>query len=203
MEELTSFIDPAFSLLSALVGALIGGYMTRKATIEGARQAHRLQIQAARADEENLVNKFLWSIHDELAFLHEHYMSSIGNEIERVDKIISFHSFKKWNFENCLLLYNSSPSLIIRIDNIRVRSKTIETHINIKSLFDALQEHFRLSKEAFDISLQPFSLEKNAFENKLHDIIDAHADRIIMRQKEAFSNIESLLKLIEDTIPKQ
>ncbi|MCP1268283.1 hypothetical protein [Aeromonas hydrophila] len=203
MEELTSFIDPVFNLISALIGALIGGCMTRKATIEGARQAHELQTQAAKLEEDNLVNKFLWSIHDELTFLHEHYMSFIGNEIAKVDKEDFFLYLKKGGFENCLLLYKSNAALISRIENLEIRSKTIETYISLNSLFDALQEHFRLSKESYEMSFKPFSLEKDAFEKTLHQILNGQANIVRDLQEKTTLNIAALLNLIEGTGPKK
>ncbi|MGL6471280.1 hypothetical protein ACSZNS_08685 [Aeromonas caviae] len=46
------------TLIAGLGGALIGGWLTRKATIEGIRQAHKLQQEAADKAEENRLFAF-------------------------------------------------------------------------------------------------------------------------------------------------
>lgn len=146
MEELASFIDPASNLLSALVGALIGGYMTRKATIEGATQAHALQTQATEKSEESLINGFIWSLHAELTIFYSDYAESIEQKDETGNIKENLYNLPLFQ-DSYLSIFSSNSFLVGRISDPILREKTIITYAQTRTLIMQIRQNHPVINE--------------------------------------------------------
>lgn len=202
MEELTSLIDPASSLLSALVGALIGGYMTRKATIEGATQAHELQTQATEKSEESLISGFVWSLHAELTIFYSEYAESIKQEDEAGNIKENFYNLPSFQ-DDYLSIFNSNSFLVGRISDSALREKAIIAYAQARTLIMQIKKsHSVMNKQPEQIS---DDASINIYGGRLIKSIHVGSEFSKTRElhEKAFSSYTSLISHIEATIPKQ
>jgi hypothetical protein len=202
MEELTSLLDPASNLLSALVGALIGGHMTRTATIEGATQAHKLQTKATEKSEENLINGFIWSLHTELTIFYSDYAESTEQEDEAGNIKENLYNLPLFQ-DDYLSIFSSNSFLVGRISDPILREKTIVTYAQTRTLImqirrnhSVMNEKPELVSDDTSINLHVGRLVKGA------NIGNAFSKTRKLHEK-AFSSFKSLISHIEKTIPRQ
>ncbi|WP_323898242.1 hypothetical protein [Aeromonas hydrophila] len=202
MEELASFIDPASNLLSALVGALIGGYMTRKATIEGATQAHALQTQATEKSEESLINGFIWSLHAELTIFYSDYAESIEQKDETGNIKENLYNLPLFQ-DSYLSIFGSNSFLVGRISDPILREKTIITYAQTRALIMQIRQNHSVMNEKSEQVSDDASINLHVGKIVKGFNVGYQFSKTRELHKKAFSSFKSLISHIETTIPRQ
>ena len=80
-----NLITAGVVLLASIIGACIGGYMTKRATIRGVRLAHEMDLNRQDEHEELILKGTYQAIHSELAIVWEGCMARIGDAL--LDKL--------------------------------------------------------------------------------------------------------------------
>lgn len=75
---MNTFITVSISVISAVIGGIIAGYFSLRAT----NQSHANQKEIAEQNELQVIKSLLQAIHDELETVFENYQASMGNRIE-------------------------------------------------------------------------------------------------------------------------
>ncbi|HHW4399925.1 TPA: hypothetical protein ACUNCG_000466 [Aeromonas hydrophila] len=202
MEELTSLLDPASNLLSALVGALIGGRMTRTATIEGATQAHKLQTKATEKSEENLINGFIWSLHTELTIFYSVYAESTEQEDEAGNIKENLYNLPLFQGDY-LSIFSSNSFLVGRISDPILREKTIVTYAQTRTLIMQIRRNHSVINEKPELVSDDISINLNVGRLVKGANIENAFSKTRKLHEKAFSSFKSLISHIEETIPRQ
>lgn len=148
----------------AVVGALVGGFFTLRAT----KAAYKNQVALSNNAEKRLIKGFLQSVHDEIETVHNRYQESMGAQVEALqdNQPLAFYYPLVSDF---FAVYNGNSFLLGRIDDNDLRRQIVKTYTLGKGLIDS----FRLNNDLvqkYDYSFQIFQETKN-------DVHRANAER--------------------------
>jgi len=131
------------TLAGAIVGGLIAGYYSLKAT----KEAHRHQKNLAEENEKLIISSLLQAIHDELETIFDRYQDSMGNRLE------SLNDGEPLNFyypvvSDFFTVYHGNSFLLGRIKDNDLRKSIIKTYTIAKGLVDSFKLNNDLVQKA-------------------------------------------------------
>ncbi len=131
------------SLISALLGALVGGLAT-----------YYFNNKHAAKQEDTQRRNLAKALRVELLSLQKRYMPFIGNELEKEDKenlplLIGFLD----NNQNFFIVFDNSSNLLGLLDS-KIASKVIETYINTKAFYEELIHNGKMLQRLIDAKLE-------------------------------------------------
>lgn len=197
-------ITAVATIVASLIGAYFGGRMTRKATIEGVKQAHYLQIKADEEAERKLINGFIWAIHAEVTSLLDRYMETMGSIVEASDEDspLAYHYLIQ---EGYLAIFNNNTNLIGRINDGELRSMIVQLYTLAKGMIDTFRTNSEFTLQLEKINTHPQFNSKTMNDN----VIRAHEERLVSYANQIrfghweFKQLSIVtLKHIEETVPK-
>lgn len=172
-----SFWPPITGAIGAVIGAVIVGYFTLKAT----RQSFDNQKVQADDSEKKLIKGVLQAIHDELETIFERYQTTMGGQVENLpdDKGLDFYYPIVSDF---FTVYNGNSFLIGRIPDNDLRRGIIKTYTTAKGLVDS----FRLNNDlVLKLELSRFLYHESGME--IHE-------KQVMARESALVNYAKSLK---------
>lgn len=192
------------TLIAGLGGGLIGGWLTRKATIEGIRQAHTLQQEAADRAEENLIQGFIWSVYEELSVLRDAYMASVGIAVE-TSKHDEPLEFVYPTHDGFFAVYNNSSHMVGRLKDGELRRKIISTYTHTKDLLDSFEENNKQCLELVNHQKYYIGNEEKydpRIKEQLLEQMGSYANGIREQHSSTKAILDDLLAYIEENTSK-
>ncbi|WP_145585663.1 hypothetical protein [Yersinia rochesterensis] len=159
MSTLTTFF---ITLASAVVGGIIAGYYSFKAT----KEAHQNQKKVADENEKLIIKSLLQAIHDELETVFDRYQETMGSKIESLEKNTPLMMYYPL-VSDFFTVYNGNSFLIGRIKDNDLRKSIIKTYTLAKGMVDS----FRMNNDI----LQKYEHWSFVYAETKEDI---HRDRI-------------------------
>lgn len=129
---MNTFITVSISVISAVIGGIIAGYFSLRAT----NQSHANQKEIAENNELQVIKSLLQAIHDELETVFENYQATMGNRIESLQdgQPLFWYYPLVSDFFN---VYNGNTFLIGRIKDHDLRKNIIKTYTLGKGMIDS------------------------------------------------------------------
>jgi hypothetical protein len=127
-----------FGFSSAIIGAIIGGYFTLKAT----KDSFKNQKEELIENEKRLIKSILHSIHDEIETIYEHYQETMGSRLESLnhgEPLLCYYPL----VSDFFTVYNTNGIFLGRINDNDLRKKIIQTYTLAKGMVDS----FRLNND--------------------------------------------------------
>jgi hypothetical protein len=147
----------ATNLLSGLIGAIVGGFISYRATLDGAKKATKTAFEvqqnefvrreeAAKLAEQNLVRGAVQSISDEVEALWRLYHQEIGPHLgdPKTEVARSFPVNQSY-----FVIFDANGALLGRISSTSLRSKILDFYMGAKGMVDSLQYYARLNAYYF------------------------------------------------------
>ena len=153
-------ITASASVISSLLGAIIGGRMTRNATVEATRIANEHQQALIDKANKDLLEGFIWSIHDEIESIYNRYNSTVGITLRAVPPG-NILPVKYRTGHDYFPVYHSNSALIGRVTNHTLRSSIINVYTIAKGMLDSYSIYW-------DLMTQYEEAEKLREENNDH-----------------------------------
>ncbi|WP_421226097.1 hypothetical protein [Aeromonas jandaei] len=153
-------ITASASVISSLLGAIIGGRMTRNATVEATRIANEHQQALIDKANKDLLEGFIWSIHDEIESIYNRYNSTVGFTLRAVPPG-NILPVKYRTGHDYFPVYHSNSALIGRVTNHTLRSSIINVYTIAKGMLDSYSIYW-------DLMTQYEEAEKLREENNDH-----------------------------------
>ena len=130
------------SLLSGLIGAVIGGGITGIVTWWSVRETESNNKDAKDKSDKEIIKGLLQALHDELETIYERYQESMGSHLEAMQTgtaLLLYYPI----INDFFTVYNSNAFLIGRIDDNDLRKSLVRTYVLSKGLVDS----FRMNNE--------------------------------------------------------
>ncbi|HEH9442075.1 TPA: hypothetical protein SIA39_004150 [Aeromonas sobria] len=129
------------SVISSLVGAVIGGWMTRNATIKATNMANEHQQKLIKDADTAILTGFIWSIHDEMNSLYNRYNETAGALLRNTPPN-QMLAIKYRVVHDYFSVYHSNSSLIGKVSDHELRSDIINAYTIAKSILDSYSIHW-------------------------------------------------------------
>ncbi len=126
------------SLISGVVGAILGGMLAGYFSLKAATTSHNNQVELAKDNEEQLVSGLLQAIHDEIETVFERYQNTMGvrlDALEEGEAIAAYYPLSSDFFS----VYNGNCFLIGRIKNNELRKQIVKTYTLAKAMVDSFR----------------------------------------------------------------
>lgn len=130
------------SLISGVVGAIIGGLLAGCFSLKATSKSHENQVKLAEDNEAQLVSGLLQAIHDEIETVFERYQNTMGVRLDTLEEggaIAAYYPLSSDFFS----VYNGNSIHIGRIKNNELRRQIVKTYTLAKSMVDS----FRFNNE--------------------------------------------------------
>jgi hypothetical protein len=171
-----SILQPwATNLASGLIGALIGGFISYRGALAGARRAAKTAFdvqekefahrdEAAKLDEQNLIRGVVQAISEEIEALWRRYSAEIGPHLGDPTLLVA----RPFSInQSYFVIFDANGALVGRIPgDTSLRSKILDFYIGAKGMVDSLQYYARLSAYYFALD-QAHPNTKNAWDEIL------------------------------------
>jgi hypothetical protein len=131
------------SLLSGLIGAVIGGVLTGLFSILAVNKTEKHNRESRVENDTKLLKGLLQALHDELESIYERYQESMGAHIEALAEgtpLLMYYPV----INDFFTVYNANAFLIGRIENNDLRKSLVRTYVLAKGLVDS----FRMNNES-------------------------------------------------------
>ena len=155
------------NFLSAISGAIVGGFVTGFFSLKATQKAHEHEKQKSKENDEALIAGLLQAIHDEIETVYDRYQETMGSRIESLNEgeaLVFYYPLASDFFT----FYNGNSFLIGRIPSNDLRKQIIKTYTLSKGMVDS----FRMNNDL--VSKYEFS-EKLFAETQL----DVHKQQAI------------------------
>jgi hypothetical protein len=131
MPNILTFI---ITLAGAIVGGLIAGYYSLRAT----REAHRHQKILAEENEKLIISSLLQALHDELETVFDRYQEGMGHRVESLgdQQPLAFYYPLVSDF---FTVYHGNSFLLGRIKDNDLRKNIIKTYTLAKGMVDSFR----------------------------------------------------------------
>lgn len=131
---MSNFFTFIITLVGAIVGGLIAGYYSLKAT----KEAHHHQKTLAEENEKLIISSLLQAIHDELETIFDQYQETMGHKVE------SLNDGEPLNFyypvvSDFFTVYHGNSFLLGRIRDNDLRKSIIKTYTIAKGMADSFK----------------------------------------------------------------
>ena len=130
------------SLLSGLIGAVIGGVLTGVFSILAVNKTEKHNRDARSENDAKVLKGLLQALHDELDSIYERYQETMGAHIEALadgTPLLMYYPV----INDFFTVYNANAFLIGRIENNDLRKSLVRTYVLAKGLVDS----FRMNNE--------------------------------------------------------
>jgi len=126
------------NLISALIGAVIGGIFTSATAWWVTRTAHQNLLLAQRENQEALIIGLLQGLRTEVETIWNIYEEKFGEAIElfMADQLIS-KKYHLYLYRTYFIVYDSNGSLIGQIPDSELRTEIVAGYLKAKELIDA------------------------------------------------------------------
>lgn len=185
--SLTGSAGILLTAVSSLVGAVIGGWMTRNATINATNIANEHQRQLAKDAEDTLLTGFIWSIHDEIESLFRRYNETVGVMLRDTPEG-EMLPIKYRAEHDYFSVYHSNSALIGKVRDHELRSDIIYAYTMAKSILDSYSIYWELMT-TYEGVCRSNAIEPSPI-NEHYVII--YQNQLVLYTKE-LKNIDSLL----------
>ncbi|WP_368192626.1 hypothetical protein [Aeromonas sp. s8] len=185
--SLTGSAGILLTAVSSLVGAVIGGWMTRNATINATNIANEHQRQLAKDAEDTLLTGFIWSIHDEIESLFRRYNETVGIMLRDTPEG-EMLPIKYRAEHDYFSVYHSNSELIGKVRDHELRSDIIYAYTMAKSILDSYSIYWELMT-TYEGVCRSNAIEPSPI-NEHYVII--YQNQLVLYTKE-LKNIDSLL----------
>ena len=185
--SLTGSAGILLTAVSSLVGAVIGGWMTRNATINATNIANEHQRQLAKDAEDTLLTGFIWSIHDEIESLFRRYNETVGIMLRDTPEG-EMLPIKYRAEHDYFSVYHSNSALIGKVRDHELRSDIIYAYTMAKSILDSYSIYWELMT-TYEGVCRSNAIEPSPI-NEHYIII--YQNQLVLYTKE-LKNIDSLL----------
>ncbi|WP_429078278.1 hypothetical protein [Aeromonas veronii] len=138
------------SVISSLIGAVIGGLMTRNATINATNMANEHQQKLIKDADEAILTGFIWSIHDEMKSLYSRYNETAGALLRNTPPN-QMLAIKYRVDHDYFSVYHSNSSLIGKVSDHELRSDIINAYTIAKSILDSYSIHWDIMTKFEDL----------------------------------------------------
>lgn len=186
------------SVISSLVGAVIGGLMTKNATIKATNMANEHQQKLIKDADDAILIGFIWSIHDEMNSLYNRYNETAGALLRDTPENHML-SIKYRAEHDYFSVYHSNSSLIGKVSNHELRSDIINAYTIAKSILDSYSIHWELMTKFEDIcrtnAIEPSPVNAHYVQAYEHQLIEY---TVALKEVDTLlcSSVERLLKRI-------
>jgi hypothetical protein len=184
---MNAYWSAGFNLLSAVIGAVIGGGATVWAQITSAR----IQRKREEIAEATLIRGFIQSIADEINSVWNRYNVEIGPHLkglpdDQVARVFPLH-------QSYFVVFDSNASLVGRIPDKELRERIISTYVEAKVYVDLMDYYERLLVNA-NPNLPAYILS--------HDDAQRHLDIVAYSKqlKLAHVMLEAKVKALQDSL---
>ncbi|WP_157737208.1 hypothetical protein [Aeromonas dhakensis] len=142
-------ITAGASVVSSLLGAVIGGRMTRNATMEATRIASDNQQAMIQQANEDVLVGFIWSIHDEIESIYNRYNNTVGTMLRSVPTGEALPVKYRTEYDY-FPVYHSNSALVGKVKNHELRSSIINVYTIAKGMLDSYSIYWDLMTEHDD-----------------------------------------------------
>lgn len=126
------------SLLSGLIGAVIGGVLTGFFSILAVNKSEKLTRDSKLGQDRKTLKGLLQALHDELESVNERYQETMGAQIEALPEgqpLLMYYPV----INDFFTVYNANAHLIGTIDNNDLRKSIVRTYVQAKGLVDSFR----------------------------------------------------------------
>ncbi|MCW5626852.1 MAG: hypothetical protein KIT73_19195 [Burkholderiales bacterium] len=130
------------SLMSGLIGAVIGGVLTGVFSIIAVNKTEKHNRDSQAEADSRVLKGLLQALHDELESIFERYQETMGVHIESLPEgkpLLTYYPV----INDFFTVYNANAFLIGRIENNDLRKSLVRTYILAKGLVDS----YRMNNE--------------------------------------------------------
>jgi hypothetical protein len=192
-------ITAAISLVSVVIGGIIGGSMSLIASLKATERAYKYRLKLQEQSRQEGVKNLIQAIHDEIDILWDRYLWGAGNELEKLAEGEPFLSFYPVTQEY-FIVYNANSSLIGSIDNHELRKEIVTIYTKAKSLIDSYKMNNNYLERYHNLT-SLFQQSKNPiFEQQASVIKILMIDRvkkIKLTHDEIKQDIKTLLEMLK------
>jgi hypothetical protein len=192
-------ITAAISLVSVVIGGIIGGSMSLIASLKATERAYKYRLKLQEQSRQEGVKNLIQAIHDEIDILWDRYLWGAGNELEKLAEGEPFLSFYPVTQEY-FIVYNANASLIGSIDNHELRKEIVTIYTKAKSLIDSYKMNNNYLERYHNLT-SLFQQSKNPiFEQQASVIKILMIDRvkkIKLTHDEIKQDIKTLLEMLK------
>lgn len=192
-------VTAAVSLVSVIIGGIIGGSMSLVASLKATERAYKYRLKLQEESRKEDVKNLIQAIHDEIDILWDRYLWGVGNELEKLAEGEPFLSFYPVTQEY-FVVYNANASLIGSIDNHELRKEIVTIYTKAKALIDSYKMNNNYLQR-YDYITSLFQETKNpVFEQQAAAIKMLMIDRvkkIKLTHYEIKQDIKSFLEMLK------
>lgn len=130
------------SLMSGLIGAVIGGVLTGVFSIIAVNKTEQHNRDSQAESDAKVLKGLLQALHDELESIFERYQETMGAQIESLQEgqpMLTYYPV----INDFFTVYNANAFLIGRIENNDLRKSLVRTYVLAKGLVDS----YRMNNE--------------------------------------------------------
>jgi hypothetical protein len=138
---MNAYWSAGFNLLSAVIGAVIGGGATVWTQVRSANDQRKERDKS----EADLVRGFVQAIADELKSVWNLYSVQIGPHLRGIPEHEAAIVFPV--HQNYFVVFDSSAFLLGRIPDTKLRESIISTYVEAKGFVDSLHYYERLVED--------------------------------------------------------
>lgn len=135
-------LQNAFGFISALIGAVVGGYFTLKATDKAIREENAKEDRQEEKEVQNLLD----AIGVEINALWSFHMRRIGEKIEALTEGQSLDIYYPLT-QNYFTIYDSNASMIGRVRDPQLREAIVITYNKCKKVVDGFKYNNELLRD--------------------------------------------------------
>ena len=167
--------------VASLAGALIGGAIAGYCSIRAVKTAHQIVKRVQEENQENIIQRLLQAIHEEIETIWELYMGDMGPQVE---SLADNHPLNLYYpiVQDYFTVYNTNAILITQIPDKDLRKAIISTYAKARSLIDSFRlnnDYLQKNEYWYRIYMQmgkPGSLEFNV--NSSYQLLTNYAQVI-------------------------
>jgi len=126
------------SLLSGLIGAVIGGLLTGAFSIFAVNKSENFARDSKTKQDKRTLKGLLQALHDELESVNDRYQETMGAQIESLpdgQPLLVYYPV----INDFFTVYNANAHLIGTIENNDLRKSIVRTYVLAKGLVDSFR----------------------------------------------------------------
>ncbi|MBW8039054.1 MAG: hypothetical protein FVQ85_03545 [Planctomycetes bacterium] len=196
---LSSVIIP---LASALIGAIVVGIFTCRATVRGVCLNHETDLQRQKQAMKTLLQGFYRAILTEIETLWTRYQETAGHVVESLanNKPITYYYQVTQDY---FVVYKSNATLVGHIPDRRLREILVKTYVEIQALIDSYNLNSQMVKrygqleDLFTETNNPFYQQKLSL---LQSSLSDYAGKIQKTHYQLKGDVAKLIDALKDNI---
>lgn len=189
-------------LISAFVGALVGGYMTRKATLRGVMLAHEIDLKLQKEAEDATLQGFYRAILVETETLWTVYQETMGHVVESLQSGNPLAYYYPVT-QDYFTVYGNNTGLIGRIPERKLLDILVKTHVEAQALLDSYKMNNEMLSRLQHWDILSGESKNETYQAKLNLIYNALVSYAAEIQKRHYAlkvDIKALVGELKDNI---